>query len=259
MYLVANISMLFTELPLPLRLGAAKAAGFAGVEIQFPADEDIAPLKEAMAATALPIVLINVPRGPEEIVGMAALPDQQERFRQAVTRCRKLATELDVRLVNVLAGCPSAGSDRTQCRKTLVENLRKTAESMAQIGVGVVLEPVNPVDVPGFFVDSLAAGMSVLDEAGNENLALQFDLYHMALTEPDLVGAIDRAQGRIGHVQFADSPGRHEPGTGEIDFAAALRALRRGGYDGAVSAEYKPAGRTAAGLSWTSNFKGMME
>lgn len=255
MQLISNISMLFTGLPLADRLAAARDAGFDGVEIQFPEVDDIDPLRAAIDDTGLPVVLINVPRGVGDEVGLACLPDRQEDYRAAVQLCAGQAAALSVRKVNVLSGRPTAGADPAACRRTLIDNLRHTADVMADIGVQVMVEPVNPMDVPGFFLTGLEAATGVLAEADHPNLFLQFDFYHMALTEPDLCTAIARAAPWIGHVQFADAPGRNEPGSGGIDFTAALQALRDTGYAGAVSAEYRPAGDTAAGLGWMKSFR----
>lgn len=255
MRLIANISMLFTELPIARRLAAARAAGFDGVEIQFPEPANIAPLRAAIDTTGLPVVLINVPRGTGDEVGLAALPGREDDFRAAVATCAGQAAALSVRKVNVLAGRPPQDADPAQCRRVLIANLRHAADTMARIGVRVMVEPVNPRDVPGFFLTGLDAALDLLEEAAHPNLFVQFDFYHMAITEPDLCAAIARAGSRIGHVQFADTPGRHEPGSGTVDFAAALRALRETGYDGAVSAEYLPAGDTTSNLGWMPEFR----
>lgn len=255
MQLTANISMLFAELPLAERLKAAAEAGFDSVEIQFPQAGDIAPLQAAIAETGLPVVLINVPRGEGEEVGLPALPGREGDFRAAVAVAAQQARALGVRKVNVLAGRPAPHADPAACRRALIANLCHAARVMEGIGVRVMVEPVNPHDVPGFFLTSLAAALSVLEEAAHPNLFLQFDLYHMAITEPDLGAALAQARPRIGHVQFADTPGRHEPGTGRIDFPAALAALRATGYRDAISAEYRPASSTAAGLGWMAGFR----
>ncbi|MBO6541276.1 MAG: TIM barrel protein [Rhizobiaceae bacterium] len=258
MRLIANISMLFTELPLAERLEAAHSAGFRGVEIQFPEDADIDPLRAAVERAGIDIVLINVPRGPGDAVGLAALPGEEAAFRSAVAQCAAQARRLAVGKVNVLAGRPPSGADPATCRAVLKDNLIHAADQMAQIGVRVMVEPVNRIDVPGFFLSGLAPTLELLEEIGHPNLALQFDLYHMAITEPDLGAAIMQAGRWIGHVQFADTPGRHEPGSGHVDFAAAIRALRGVGYDGELSAEYRPAGTTGEGLSWMATFERMM-
>lgn len=258
MKLISNVSMMFCELPLVERLKAAQDAGFDGVEIQFPESQAIAPLKEASSALEMPIELINVPRGPGESVGLAALPAEKEAYRAAVEICAKQAATLNVRKINVLSGRPPEGVPHADCLAMLKANLTYTAEVMANIDVQVMVEAVNRHDVPGFFLSGLDEALALLEELNCPNIALQFDLYHMAITEPDLPAAIRRAGPRIGHVQFADTPGRHEPGTGEIDFAAAFTALHDIGYHGAVSAEYRPQHNTCDGLQWMIDFKRMM-
>lgn len=255
MQLIANISMLFTEVSLARRVEAAHEAGFDGVEIQFPDAGDLGPLRAAMNATGLPVVLINVPRGTGDEVGLAALPGREADFRDAVATCAQQAHALSVRKVNILAGRPPEGADAARCRSTLIENLRHAADVFDAQGVRVMVEPVNTQDVTGFHLDELDAALEVLNQAAHSNLFLQFDFYHMAITEPDLCAAIDRAAPWIGHVQFADTPGRHEPGTGGIDFDAALDRLRASGYRQEVSAEYRPAGATRDGLGWMAAFR----
>ena len=250
MRLISNISMMFTEVPVVDRLAAARAAGFDGVEIQFPDTDDIAAVAAESRRTAMPIVLINVPRGPGDAVGLASLPGQEQAYRAAVAECARNAKALGARKVNVLAGRPPADADPADCARVLRQNLIHTADVMQEIGVRVMVEPVNRGDVPGFFLSGLAAGLGVLSDIVHPNLFLQFDLYHMAITQ---------AGPRIGHVQFADAPGRHEPGSGGIDFAAALAALRETGYDDAVSAEYNPKTETPAGLDWMPRFRKLLQ
>jgi len=258
MMLNSNISMMFREVPLVARLKAAQDAGFQGVEIQFPHADEIAPLKAESHALGMPITLINVPRGTGDAVGLAALPAEKEAYRAAVATCAENAAALGVRKVNVLSGRPPKGASHADCLATLKANLTHTADMMAKIGVQVMVEPVNRGDVPGFFLSELDDALALLDDINHPNLALQFDFYHMAITEPDLPAAIRRAGGRIGHVQFADTPGRQEPGTGSINFAAAFSALRETGYSAEVSAEYRPQQHTLDGLEWINDFKRMM-
>lgn len=259
MHLSANLSMLFHEVPLPERMALASGAGFESVEIQFPDDAMVPALARASADLGLPVTLINVPRGVGDEVGMAALPGRQDDFRAAMQNCAAQARTLRVAKTNILSGRPPGGADRETCMACLTDNLRRAGDLFGAIGVKVMVEPVNPIDVPGFFLTSLNAALEALDRADHPNLYLQFDFYHMAITEPDLVAAIRRAGPRIGHVQFADTPGRHEPGTGTIVFAAAMAALKETGYQGAVSAEYRPKGETSAGLGWMKDFREMME
>lgn len=255
--LCSNLSLMFTERPLVQRFAAARDAGFETVEIQFPDEHELDALVRAREEAGIPVTLINVPRGRGDEVGLGALPGREADFDAAVSTCLRYAQALGARKVNVLAGRPG-DADPQACRSTLARNLRVAGERFGAMGVQVMVEPVNPVDMPGFFLADLAAGLQAVEAAGHPNVFLQFDLYHMAITEPDLPAAIRQAAARIGHVQFADTPGRHEPGTGRIDFAAALDALRAAGYDDVVSAEYRPAGRTEDGLHWITDFKRWM-
>jgi hydroxypyruvate isomerase len=250
MRLIANISLLFLELPLKERFAAAARHGFEGVEIQFPYEEDAKALRAA--AGALPIELINLPAGAPDAgdVGLSTDAGRRNLFHAGIEQGLRMAETLGCSKVNVLCGAPPPGQAADVTQATLAENLRRAAERLAGSGIAVMVEPVNPFDVPGYWIDGLDKGLALLDRVAHDNLRLQFDLYHMARTEPDLVAAIARAGAHIGHVQFADTPGRHEPGTGTIDFAAARRVLEATGYAGAISAEYRPRGDTASGLGW---------
>ncbi|MGX1306688.1 hydroxypyruvate isomerase [Amorphus suaedae] len=258
MQLIANISLLFTERPLLERIPSAAAAGFDGVEIQFPYDSD--PELIAQAAAGCPIHLINAPAGDPAAgdVGLSTDAGRVEGFRQGIDVARRYADVLGCRMVNVLTGRPPAGQAADVTRRVLVENVRALADALAPDGRQVMVEMVNPFDVPGYFIDNLEDALDLLAEIDHPAVRLQFDLYHVARTEPDLIAAIYRAADVIGHVQFADHPGRHEPGTGEVDLTTALRLLRSVGYAGAVSAEYRPAGRTEAGLGWMHSLRQAM-
>jgi hydroxypyruvate isomerase len=250
MLLSANISFMFTEAPLPQRFALARAAGFDCVEIQFPYDHDARALNAA--ADDLAIDLINVPAGAPErgYLGLATDIGQRSAFEAAVDTALRYSEILGARKLNILCGAPPEGQSETATRSHVLRNLRRAADRMAGAGVRGLVEMINPFDMPGFWLGSLAKTLDVLREAAHQNLALQFDLYHMARTEPDLIAAIAQAAPVIGHVQFADAPGRHEPGTGTIDFAAARAALASAEYDGVLAAEYRPAGETLAGLGW---------
>lgn len=251
--LIANISLLFTERPLLERIPAAAAAGFDGVEIQFPYTSD--PELIAHAAAGCPIHLINAPAGKPEAgdVGLSTDAGRVADFRAGIETARRYASILDCRMVNVLTGRPPAGQPADLTRQVLVDNVRALADAVAPDGRAVMVEMVNPIDVPGYFIDNLEDALDLVEAIDRPSVRLQFDLYHVARTEPDMVAALYRAADWIGHVQFADHPGRNEPGTGETDLATAFRLLRSLGYDDAVSAEYHPSGRTEAGLGWMAS------
>ncbi len=256
MRLVANISMLFAEIPMLERFDAATKAGFDAVEIQFPYNEDVRELRRASLDSGMPIALINLPPGDlsKGEIGLAALPARRGDFMRGLENAVDWAGLLEVDKVNVLAGIDTAGNHH-QMYATLCANVKIAGDLFAKTGVKVMLEAINPFDMPGFFVAGLDGALAVLDEINHPSVFLQFDFYHMARTEPSLGDAIIKAGKYIGHVQFADQPGRHEPGTGTTDFDVAFEALIKTGYRGDLSAEYNPKTTTAAGLGWMPAFR----
>lgn len=257
MQLIANVTLMFTERALPDRIQAAVKAGFDGVEIQFPYEVEAAALRKA--GGEVPIVLINAPASdPRGGNGRATDAALVAEFAAGIEEAAHYAQVLGVRKVNVLPGPPPPGQDEAVTRRTLKANLKLAADRLQPLGVAVVTEAINPYDMPGFYLDGLGKSLTFLEELADPRIALQFDFYHMARTEPDLAAAVIQAGSRMGHVQFADHPGRHEPGTGGIDFAAAFAALRATGYRDAVAAEYRPAGATEAGLSWMEHLRTLL-
>jgi hydroxypyruvate isomerase len=248
----ANISMLFTELPLAERFAAARAAGFTGVEMQMPYAEPATRLAAAAAAAGVAVALINVPPGDmmQGGPGLACVPGREGMFREALDRAVEYARALRPANVNVLAGRNPEGVSRDDCLRTLAANLRRAADAMAAIGVGVTTEAINDRDNPGFLLHTRAEALAAIDLAGDPRLRLQYDFYHMHIMGDDFARALATDVARIGHMQFADAPGRNEPGTGAIDFAAVFAAIDRSGYDGWVGAEYRPSGATADSLVW---------
>ena len=248
----ANISTLFKELDLLDRPAAAREAGFRAIEIQFPYATAAADMARAVAEAGVEIVLFNVPPGDMAAGdrGLGALPGREAELRAAVNEARAYARELRPHRVNLLAGVPGPDATEAQCLATLAANLRFAAEAFAADGIQVVTEAVNRRDVPGFFLANSAAAIAAIDAADHSNLAIQHDLYHMQIVEGDLIPTLERIYPRIGHIQMADTPGRNEPGTGEINFTTIFAALDRIGYDGWVGAEYTPATTTADSLDW---------
>ena len=248
----ANISMLFTEHAMLDRPRAAADAGFAAVEVQFPYDHPPEDWAAAVEAAGVEMALFNfsvgdmLSGGP----GLAAMPGREDEFDAAVASALPYVAALKPGHVNVLPGLPPQEFDRGMCMATLARNLRHAASQLAPMGVGVVVEPVNTVDRPGFFLDTSAQAIEAIDLAGHGNLDIQYDLYHMAIMEGDVVPVLERVMPRIGHIQFADHPGRHEPGTGGIDLPAIFAAIDALGYAGWVGAEYVPSRRTGETLGW---------
>ena len=249
----ANISMLFAERDWLDRPAAAAAAGFGAIEIQFPYDRPAAAWQRAIGAAGLAVSVVNIPVGDmlDGGPGLAATPGREAEFRRAAEAARDVAAVLRPCHVNVLAGWPERhGHERARCLETLAGNLHIAADIMAGIGVGTVVEAVNTVDRPGFLLSTSAQALEAIDRAGHDNLALEHDLYHMAIMEGRLIERLEEIMPRIGHIQFADAPGRHEPGTGTIDFPAVFAAIDRLGYRGWTAAEYVPGRQTEATLGW---------
>jgi len=248
----ANLSMLFTEVPLLDRFERAARAGFASVEVQFPYEAPAATIRDRLVSNRLKMVLHNLPAGNWAAGdrGIACQPARVDEFRAGVARAIEYATTLRVPQLNCLAGIPPAGLDDATVRATVVDNLRYAAAALKDAGLKLLVEPVNRFDVPGFWLDNTAKAISVIDEVGADNLFMQYDVYHAQRYEGELANTMSRHAARIAHVQVADNPGRHEPGTGEINFDFIFAHLDRIGYRGYVGCEYKPAGATEAGLGW---------
>ncbi len=254
----ANLTMLFTELPFMDRFAAAAGAGFTAVEFLFPYEYEAQALADALRSNKLEIVLHNLPPGNWAAGdrGIAIDPARQAEFRDGVARAITYAKALHCPQVNCLAGIVPAGLDAATAHRTLVDNLRYAADALHQAGIRLVMEPINKRDIPGYFVNSTAQGLAIVDEVGSPNLKLQYDIYHAQVMEGDLLPTITANLAKIGHIQIADTPGRHEPGTGEINYPFLFAALDRLGYAGWIGCEYKPAGETAAGLGWLKTQRG---
>ena len=248
----ANLSMLFTELPFLDRFDAAARAGFEAVEFLFPYAFEAQEIRSRLDANNLKLVLHNLPAGDWEAGerGIACHPDRVDEFRAGVARAIAYAQALGVPQLNCLAGPAPEGADPALVHQTLVENLRFAAAALAGAGLRLLVEPINRYDIPGFYVHRTAQALALMDEVGAPNLFLQYDVYHAQRSEGELAATLARHLARIGHIQIADNPGRHEPGTGEIHYGFLLPYLDRIGYSGWVGAEYRPAAGTEAGLGW---------
>lgn len=254
----ANLSMLFTEEEFLDRFKAAADAGFKGVEYLFPYDYTPDEIKSRLDAYGLTQVLHNLPAGDWAAGerGIACHPDRVEEFRAGVEQAIDYATTLGCKQVNCLAGIQPQGVSLEQARRTLVENLRYAAGKLEAAGILLLAEPINTRDIPGFFLNRTEQALSIFDEVGSANLKLQYDIYHMQIMEGDLAPTIEKHLDRIAHVQLADNPGRHEPGTGEINYPFLFSHLDRLGYDGWIGCEYKPASTTREGLGWLDQARG---
>ncbi len=248
----ANLSFLFAEHAFLDRFAAASRAGFRAVEFHSPYEHAPGEIASRLAGAGLECVLFNLPMGDRAAgdFGIACLPGREDEFRAGVARALEYARVLACPRLNCIAGVAPPRSDPGEIRTRLAANLRFAARECALAGVDLVVEPINRVDVPGFAVATSDEAMALVGEV--EGLGLQYDLYHMAMAGEDLAEGLDRLAPAIRHVQFADAPGRHEPGTGRIDFPGLFARLDANGYRGWVSAEYRPAKRTEDTLGWLS-------
>jgi hydroxypyruvate isomerase len=254
----ANISTLFRELPLLERFEAARSRGFDGVEIQFPYAEPPEALARAAAAADMPVVLINAPvAASEHPFGIAGRPELTSLFRAQLAQAEEYAEALGARFVHVLAGLLPAEADRERGLRVYEDNLRLAAEVLRPKGVGVLIEPLNSLDAPDYLLCSFDLAGSILSRLA-PGIGMQFDAYHAARMGLDLVSELERALPYVRHVQFADVPGRHEPGTGGVSFRGMLSALLDARYAGWLGAEYIPSDTTDRSLGWLADWRAAM-
>lgn len=255
--LAANLTMMFNEVDFLDRFSAAAEAGFKGVEYLFPYDWEADELASRLEANGLKQVLHNLPAGDwgggER--GIAILPDRVDEFRAGVDTAIGYAKTLGCPQLNCLAGLTPAGADDATLRATFVENLKYAADKVGDAGIRLLTEPINTRDIPGFWLCHTAQAADILDEVGSDNLFIQHDIFHMQVMEGNLAETIEAHLPRIKHMQLADNPGRHEPGTGEINYPFLFDFIDGLGYDGWIGCEYKPATTTAEGLGWFDPYK----
>jgi hydroxypyruvate isomerase len=248
--LAANLTMLFTELPFLDRFAAAREAGFSGVEFLFPYDYAVAELAERLAG--LTPVLFNFPPGDWAAGdrGIACDPRRIAEFQQGVALALQYALALGVSKLHCMAGIKPRHASRKQAHTAYINNLRYAAAACKPHGITVMIEPINTYDMPGYFLCGSEQAAKVIAECGADNIKMQYDIYHMQRMEGELANTIARHLPLIAHMQLADTPGRHEPGSGEINYAYLLRQVDALDYTGWIGCEYTPQAGTLAGLAW---------
>ena len=254
--LAANLTMMFNELDFMDRFAAAAGAGFKGVEYLFPYGYDKNVLKQKLAEHKLVQVLHNLPAGNWEAGerGIACHSDRLAEFEAGVDKAIDYATALGCRQVNCLAGIRQSHRDPNDARETFIRNLQFAAPRLKAAGIKLLIEAINTRDIPGFFLTNTAQAIDIIKAVGSDNLFVQYDIYHMQIMEGDLAPTIEKNLELIPHMQLADTPGRHEPGTGEINYGFLLAHIDRIGYQGWIGCEYKPAGKTVDGLGWAKPY-----
>lgn len=248
----ANLSMLFTEVDFMQRFERAARAGFEAVEFMFPYAYAADDIRSELDKHGLELILHNLPAGDWEKGerGIACLPDRVWEFRGGVETAIRYATRLGVSQINCLVGKTPLSGELTEVHDTLVDNLRYAAKALSGVGIRLLIEPLNTFDVPGFHLTTSQQAFELMDEVGESNLFLQYDLYHAQRMEGELAGTLSRHLSRIGHIQLADNPGRNEPGTGEINYPYLFNLIDKLGYDGWIGCEYRPQTDTESGLHW---------
>ncbi|MES2019280.1 MAG: hydroxypyruvate isomerase [Pseudomonadota bacterium] len=248
----ANLSLMFTELDFLDRFAAARAHGFEAVEFLFPYAWPATQIAERLARSDLQLVLHNLPAGDWAAGerGLACDPARIDEFQDGVALALDYAAVLGVRQLHCLAGITPPGVTPALAHATYVANLRYAAARLAERGLRLLIEPINTYDMPGYFLSGSAQAAAVIAECGAANLFLQYDIYHMQRMEGRLADTIRTHFPLIKHIQLADVPGRHEPGSGTIAFPPLFALLDVLAYDGWVGCEYHPQGDTVAGLGW---------
>ena len=252
----ANLSLLFPELKFTERFSAAKRHGFDAIEIQFPYQETADTLLNLLRENDLKLVLFNVdaddlPQGGE---GLACVPKKQQQFQEAVAQASTYAKILNPKFINVLPGRAINPKHHNHYLEQFNENLHFALTQFSDLGVKTVFEAINTQDLPGFIISQTQQMLAVLVQINHPDLMLQFDIYHMHRMGENVCHFITTQAPLIGHIQFADHPGRHQPGTGTIDFVELFDTIDRSTYTGWVGAEYQPQGPTTTSLSWLTRF-----
>nr|WP_246624715.1 TIM barrel protein [Oceanobacter mangrovi] len=239
------------------RFTAARRDGFRAVEIQFPYEYPIADIKRQLVDNDQELVLINVPAGDlmDGGEGLASVPRKTAEYAAAMVECLSYARALKVPTVNVLPGRCKQPELRDEYMKTFTTNLKITADAFAPFGITTTFEAINRFDMPDFLVCTGREMLAIMVELRHPNIKAQFDVYHMSRMGVDVLGFLKRHGRKIGHIQFADMPGRQEPGTGRIHFREVFEAIEQSHYEGWVGAEYRPSKATTATLDWLQYFE----
>ncbi len=252
----ANLTLLYTEHDFLDRFEAAAKSGFGGVEYLFPYPYAKEQLAERLEKHRLTQVLFNLPAGDwaKGERGIACLPERVGEFQEGVGRAIDYAKALGCRQVNCLAGLAAKDAAPEKLRETFVANLRFAASRLKAAGVKLLIEPCNTRDITGFYLNRTEQAVDIIGEVGSDNVFLQYDIYHMQIMEGDLAPTIERQFKRIAHMQLADHPGRHEPGTGEINYPFLFGFIDQLGYSGWIGCEYRPKTTTVEGLGWAKPY-----
>lgn len=254
--LAVNLSMIFTEVPLLERFALARAHGFDHIEIQFPYELSIEQIQTQLTVYDLKLCLINAPAGDLMTGGngLAGVPGQEIEFHHGLEKAIRYAKALQVPSINILAGKQPLDADLLPCLKTLATNLKLACHMCTDHGIQPVFEMINGTDMPRFLVQNIAQAQEMLEAVRHPALKMQFDCYHMAMMGENLLESLQENIESIGHIQFADNPGRHEPDTGNIDYATLFDWLKCSQYTGFSAAEYRPQNLSQNSFAWKDKY-----
>lgn len=255
-HFAANLTFLFTEMPFMERFAAARKSGLDAVEFMFPYDYNLEEIKTQVQENGLQLVLCNLPAGNWSggDRGTASNPERRKEFREGVLKGIAAAKTLGVSSLNCLVGLKHDALSEGETQETVAENVRYAADMLGREGIKLMVEPVNHFDMPGFALNTCGQVLTLIREIGHPNAYLQFDVYHTCRENEDPAAILHNHFDRIGHIQIADCPGRHQPGTGKTDFKYLLAEIDRLGYQGFVSMEYIPIPDTTSSLTWLTSY-----
>ncbi len=255
--LSANLSFLYQEYEFLDRFHAASKTGFQYVEYMFPYPYKANVLKEKLEEYSLKQNLMNLPAGNWEAGerGIAVLPGRQEEFKEGVEKALEYATILQISCINCLVGKSSTEVSNQAQINCLEENLTYAAKQLSQHNITLLIEPINSYDIPGFFLTRSEQVIDLILSLNQPNIALQYDVYHMQKMEGNLVETMRKNLAHIAHIQIADNPGRHQPGTGEINYRFIFEQLEALNYSGFVGLEYSPEPNTSSSFDWIKSYE----
>jgi 2-dehydrotetronate isomerase len=245
----ANLAYLFTERPLLERFGAAAAAGFTAVELQFPYDHSAAAVKAEIDRHELHMLGLNTASGRSGEFGLAAVPGRERDFATLFEQALDYVVAIGGTAIHCLAG-KVPPEQRPAAEKTFIANLTGAADRAGEKNITLLIEPINPRDRPNYFLNRAEQAADIIGKVARPNVKIQFDFYHAQIVGGDLITRFEKHLPMVGHVQIAAVPSRHEPDEGEVNYPAIFRALDDAGYKGWTSCEYRPRARTEDGLGW---------
>ncbi len=250
----ANLGYLFTERPPIERFGAAAAAGFEAVELQFPYDLPATKVRTELEHHGLTQLGVNTERGTRAgDSGLAAMPGREREWDAVFHQALDYVVAIGGRSIHCMTGIVPV-EQRPAAETVFIKNLTRGAEAAVKHNIMLLIEPINPRDRPGYFLSRVEHAADIIEKVGAPNIRIQFDFYHIQIVGGDLLTRFEKYLPVIGHVQVAAVPSRHEPDEGEINYPAVFAAIDRIGYKGFIGCEYRPRTRTEEGLDWAKAY-----